>query len=83
MATPEKGTVPSAARRLTELEAAQVATTARGLPPGWVVAVEAPHGQLSLKLRGDVPRSALCWVADAELGTIYRLGWLDASCRRP
>jgi hypothetical protein len=65
--------VPSAARLLNEVETLDLAAIARSLPAGWVVAIEPPHGQLTIRPRSYLEVAVRCHVADAELGVIYRM----------
>jgi hypothetical protein len=78
---PGTSSVPSAARRLQAFEVQQLADTARALPAGWVVAVEAPHGQLALLPRDGLHRQSLTWVADGEASKCYRQRWIEGTLR--
>lgn len=71
--TPPRATVASAAGLLSAEDAAQLRDVALGLPKGWVLSVTAPHGQLSILPRPYVRCGHRTWVADAELGVVYRI----------
>ena len=73
-----KGTVPSAARRLSVLEAHELGETAMALPDGWVVTVEAPYGQLALVPAANVRWHTGCFVADRRSRRVTRLPWRPA-----
>jgi hypothetical protein len=73
-----KGTVPSAARRLQRSEARELGETARALPDGWVVAIEAPYGQLAILPAPHVRHSVGCWVADKATSSCRRIAWRPA-----
>lgn len=78
---PGTSSVPSAARRLQAFEVQQLAETARNLPAGWVVAIEAPYGQLALAPREGLHRQPLTWVADGEESKCYRQRWVHGTLR--
>jgi hypothetical protein len=71
--------VPSAARRLTALEAQQLGATAKALPDGWVVHVEAPHGQLALVPARDIVWQVGTWFADKRIGACRRTPYRPAA----
>jgi hypothetical protein len=73
VATSGEAAVSSVARLLSTHDAEQLAATARCLPPGWVVAVSPPHGQLTIRPRAHVDADHRTWVADGSLGVIYRI----------
>jgi hypothetical protein len=60
-------------------DVAQLRDTALGLPPGWVVAIEPPYGQLAIVPRERHRRHATCWIIDGEKRRAYRTPWLPAA----
>jgi hypothetical protein len=64
---------PSVARSLDAHDAASLASVAQGLPPGWVVTVTPPHGQLAILPREYVHVCHRTWIADREVATVYRM----------
>ena len=73
-----KGTVPSAARRLTRSEASELGETAKALPDGWLVTVEAPYGQLSIAPGSTAKEGVGLWFADKRIGACRRRPWRPA-----
>lgn len=76
MRVPGKQIVPSAARPLSALEAAQLASVARELPDGWILQIEAPYGQVAITPRDEAPYHVRCWVSDPALQRTYRRRWM-------
>lgn len=63
---------PSVARALSDLEAECLAAIALALPASWVVQIEPPHGQLSIRPVSERNRFHRCWVASGSQRRIYR-----------
>lgn len=68
-----EGAVPSAARVLSDREARDLIAMARALPASWVVVLTPPHGQVVMLPRRFVHADHRCYVADGELGVLYRI----------
>lgn len=70
--------VPSAARRLSAVEAAQLGAIAEALGPGFVLVVTAPHGQLEIVATTEPLPLGTVFVADPVGRAVMR--W--PRCRR-
>jgi hypothetical protein len=79
---PRESGVPSAARVLKPVEAAELGATAVNLPPGWTVTIEPPYGQLSLCPPGLRYRAVGCWIVDRERRVVTRERWHPISATR-
>jgi hypothetical protein len=63
---------PSVARSLSDLEARDLISIAKGLPADWVVTVEPPYGQLSIGPLVGRRRFHRSWVASPSWGRLRR-----------
>jgi hypothetical protein len=66
----------SVASSISPADALDLAAIAQALPVGWVVQVTPPHGQLSMLPRRYAYAYHRCYVADRELGCVYRANGL-------
>lgn len=65
----------SAARLLSVEDVTQLGAIAEVLPATWVVAVEAPHGQVAILPRSSVRAQVATWVVDGAARKAYRQRW--------
>jgi hypothetical protein len=72
MGTQEGEGNPSVARRLSDLECAQLREIALALPTDWVVQILPPHGQLAICPAWQRRIHHRCWTASVRTMTIFR-----------
>jgi hypothetical protein len=63
---------PIASAALARREQEDLRDLALALPPGWVVQLEPPHGQLAIRPASYRPRFHRCWVASRDRMKLFR-----------